>query len=292
MPLATVETPEAPVAETPITRVDTGLGTTFERWAVNRLLARLVSELDVRTLVEGPDDGMCGISGLNSLVAGRQGVDVSLLLPSAERAAFAKTVWAHHAPDAQLKIVEQWDGRRLPFEDGAFDLAWNFNIMTRAEDPQALLAELSRVSRKYVLIFVPNRFNYAFWLHLFHHWVAGEPWDHGRIDLMHAAPWEPLFAEAGLKVQQTFHVDCPWWPDIVDAGQLIRDFFPFLKGLARRASPANRYRWTPEELPYFDPEAHPEVHDRMNRLAFFENTRATWLKRRFAHHAGVLGVKM
>ena len=29
----------------------------------------------------------------------------------------------------------------------------------------------------------------------------------------------------------------------------------------------------------------------MNRLAFFENTRATWLKQRFAHHVGVLGVK-
>ena len=84
------------------------------------------------------------------------------------------------------------------------------------------------------LIFVPNRLNYAFWLHRLHHWVAGEPWDHGRIDLMHADPWRDLFAKAGLQVKQTFHVDCPWWPDIVDAGQLIRDFFPFLKGLARR----------------------------------------------------------
>ena len=57
------------------------------------------------------------------------------------------------------------------------------------------------------------------------------------------------------------------------------------------ASPANRYRWTPEELPYYKPDAHPEVHARMNRLAFFENSRAAWLKDRFAHHVGVLGVK-
>ena len=163
--------------------------------------------------------------------------------------------------------------------------------MTRPEDPRTLLNEMARVSRKYVLIFVPNRQNYAFWLHRLHHWVAKEPWDHGRIDLMHQAVWKPLFAKAGLKVRETFHVDCPWWPDIVDAGQLVRDFFPFLKGLARRASPANRYRWTPEELPYYNPEANPEVHARMNRLAFFENTKATWLKARFAHHVGVLGVK-
>jgi hypothetical protein len=288
MSLATLESP----AEAPITRIDTGLGTTYERWAVNRLLSRLVSELDVHTLVEGPDDGMCGIAGLNSLVAGLHGVRVSLVLPSPERAALTKTVWEHHAPEARLEITEEWDGQHLPFEDGAFDLAWNFNIMTRPEEPQSLLNEMARVSRKYVLIFVPNRMNYAFWLHRLHHWVAKQPWDHGRIDLMHANPWRDLFAKAGLQVKQTFHVDCPWWPDIVDAGQLIRDFFPFFKGLARRASPANRYRWTPEELPYYEPEAHAEVHARMSRLGFFENTRATWLKQRFAHHVGVLGVKV
>ena len=105
--------------------------------------------------------------------------------------------------------------------------------MTRPEDPQALLFEMARISRKYVLIFVPNRMNYAFWLHRLHHCVACQRWDHGRIDLMHANPWRDLFAKANLRVKQTFHVDCPWWPDIVDAGQLIRDFFPFLKGLAR-----------------------------------------------------------
>ncbi len=291
MSTAVAEKLETPVAGAPVTRVDTGLGTTYERWAVNRLLSRLLSELDVHTLVEGPDDGMCGIKGLNSLVAGLQGVRVSLLLPWPERAAYARTVWAHHAPDAPLDLVEEWDGRRLPFDDGAFDLAWNFNVMTRPQDPQALLDEMARVSRKYVLIFVPNRSNYAFWLHRLHHLVAKQPWDHGRIDLMHPAPWRDLFSKAGLRVTQTFHVDVPWWPDIVDAGQLIRDFFPFLKGLARRASPANRYRWSPEELPYYRPEAHPEVHARMNRLAFFENSRAAWLKDRFAHHVGVLGVK-
>ena len=173
MSLATVGIAGTPVAEAPITRVDTGLGTTFERWAVNRLLSRLLSELDVQTLFEGPDDGMCGIAGLNSLVAGLQGVRrVAAAALAGTGGPYAKTVWEHHAPDARLEIAEEWDGRRLPFDDGAFDLAWNFNIMTRPEDPQALLAEMARVSRKYVLIFVPNRMNYAFWLHRLHHWVA------------------------------------------------------------------------------------------------------------------------
>jgi SAM-dependent methyltransferase len=289
--LAVEELPSPCVAE-PITRADTGLGTTYERWAVNRLLSRLLSQLNVRSLVEGPDDGMTGIYGLNSLVAGRRGVQVSLVLPSPERVALTREVWAIHAPEARPEIVEEWDGQRMPFGDESFDLAWNFNVMTRADDPQALLTEMARVSRRHVLIFVPNRRNYAFWLHRLHHRVAGEPWDHGRIDLMDPAAWRGPFARAGLRVAQTFCVDCPWWPDIVDAGQLIRDFFPFLKGLARRASPANRYRWAPEELPYYDADAHPEVHQKMSRLAFFEDTRLAWLQRLFAHHVGVLGTKL
>ena len=79
----------------------------------------------------------------------------------------------------------------------------------------------------------------------------------------------------------------------MDAGQLIRDFFPFLETLARRASPANRYRWTPEELPYYEPEVHAEIHAADEPAwAFFENMRTAWLKQRFAHHVGVLGVKV
>ena len=101
MSVAAVEAPETlttPPVEAPITQADTGLGTTYERWAVNRLLARLLAELDVRSLVEGPGDGMTGIAGLNSLIAGLQGVRVSLLLPSPERAALTKTVWRTTPP--------------------------------------------------------------------------------------------------------------------------------------------------------------------------------------------------
>ena len=106
--------------------------------------------------------------------------------------------FGHHAPDARLETVEEWDGKCLPFADGRFDLAWNFNVMTRQANPRAALEELVRVSRRYVLVFVPNRLNYSFGLHRLHHRVAGRPWDHGRIDLMHPEPWRRWFAEMGL----------------------------------------------------------------------------------------------
>ena len=102
---------------------------------------------------------------------------------------------------------------------------------------------------------------------------------------------EKLFDQVGLQVIETIWLDCPWWPDIVDFGQLISDFFPFMKRTARRARPENRYRWEAAELPYYRPQDFPEVHARMERLALFERMRWSGLKRLFAHHTGVLGVK-
>jgi hypothetical protein len=258
---------------------------------LNRLLVQLHTALDLRTSFEGPDDGMAGIAGINSLPLGLQGVRTTLLLPHPGRAALARTVWHHHAPDADLETVETWDGKHLPFPDSCFDLAWNFNVMTRQGDPRSLLAELVRISRRYVLVFVPNRLNYSFELHRLHHRVAGQPWDHGRIDLMHPRPWRRWLTEMGLTVREAIWVDCPWWPDIVDFGQMIADFCPPLKGLARRARPENRYRWLGHQLPYYHLEEHPAIQRRLHRLAFFETSRRTWLKKLFAHHVGVLAVK-
>jgi hypothetical protein len=271
------------------------MGTTYERWALDRWLRRYLAENPVSSDLEGPQDGMTGINGLNSLTFGRGGAEVTLMLPHAGRAAFAHEVWARHAPQARVELLvagdEETPVSKLPFESGRFDLVWNFNVMTRAADAPALLAEMARVSRRWVLVFVPSRLNYAFWLHRLHHRVAGEPWDHGRVAWMHPRPWQRMMAGLGLQVVETVWLDCPWWPDIVDFGQLIADFVPPLKGLARRARPENRLRWAAEDLPYYTPEAYPEVHRQMERLAFFENSRFTLLKQRFAHHVGILARK-
>jgi SAM-dependent methyltransferase len=180
---------------------------------------------------------------------------------------------------------------RLPLPDASVDLAWNFNVMARQSHPQEVLSEMARVSRKYVLVCVPNRHHYAFGLHRLHHRVARQPWDHGRVELMQPQPWLRMFAGLGLRVQEIFWLDCPWWPDIVDFGQLIADFIPPLRGFAGRVRPENRLRFPAQALPYYRPADYPEIHRQMSRLAFFENSRLTWLKQRFAHHVGILGYK-
>ena len=78
---------------TQITLADTGLGTTYERWALNRVLQHIQQVCQSQSVLEGPGDGMTGIAGINSMVLGRQGIPVTLHLMDSAQAAYAESVW-------------------------------------------------------------------------------------------------------------------------------------------------------------------------------------------------------
>ena len=85
-------------------------------------------------------------------------------------------------------------------------------------------------------------------------------------------------------------MDVPWWPDIIDISEFVSELLPFLASRLVGKRPSS-YRWEPDSLPYFDSEAYPEVHQRIERLFFIEQSRMDWIKRLFAHHFGILAVK-
>lgn len=270
-----------------ITTQDKGLGTTYERWALNRFLLTVFKDKEIKTVFEGPGDGMTGIAGINSLILAMNVMQVTLILPKSDQAHFANQVWSHYLSGKEVtwKIIQS---DFLTLEREKFDLVWNFNVMTQQDNPANLLEKMCCLSHRYVLIFVPNRQNYSFPLHRLHHKVAKQPWDHGDIALMHPEIWRNMFAQLKFHCFEPVWVDCPWWPDIVDIGQLVEDFFPFLKGIAQRAKPSNRYAWDANNLPYYETEQVSEINRRMTGLAYFENSRITWVKKIFAHHVGIL----
>jgi SAM-dependent methyltransferase len=51
------------------------------------------------------------------------------------------------------------DATTLPFADGTFDLVFEANVLHHSRDRELVLREMSRVSRKHVVLLEPNRYN-------------------------------------------------------------------------------------------------------------------------------------
>lgn len=94
------------------------------------------------------------------------------------------------------------DAYGLPFRDGSADLVYAWEVLHHLADPGRAIAEMARVSRRYVLVIEPNRANPAQFLFALadpeHRWVLR----HGR------AGFEALMRDAGLRVRQRLTGGC------------------------------------------------------------------------------------
>lgn len=133
-----------------------GLGSSYERIMLNRMLSRLQQRYGFTSLLEAPSFGFTGLSGINSLgVAQQHGVHATVVDTDRERLALIQGLWQEaHTPMTPVAVENYL---KLPFADKSFDCSWNFASLWFAEEPSVLLKELARVTRKAVIISVPNQ---------------------------------------------------------------------------------------------------------------------------------------
>jgi len=273
----------------PVTEKDTGLGTTYERVAVARLLARVAAEREIHTVLEGPTDGITGISGLNSVPLAQRGAHVELVLGGEEEVALARRAWDALGLSDRLTLRAA-DGDSLGAGGRKFDLVWNFNSLPQVADPDALLGEMCEASSRYVMVFVSNTKNYGFPIHRLHHKAAGEDWSHGDISGMNAGRIATELSKRGFDVVEKLLVDTPWWPDIDSPiEEVAATFLPFLrKRLSGGTERLEHYTWTIDTLPYFDEERLERLMAEIEKHFVIERSNLPLLKLLFAHHRGVL----
>ncbi len=272
----------------PATQKDTGLGTTYERVAVARLLAGLADRYTISKVLEGPTDGITGISGLNSVPLARAGASVDLVLGDPDEVALAERAWEVLGLSDRVAIRVA-DGDSLGVEPRSHDLVWNFNSLPQVASADALLDEMCEASSRFVMVFVSNTWNYGFPIHRLHHKVAREPWSHGDISVMNIRAVAGKLADRGFKVVERLLVDTPWWPDIDSPiEEVAATFLPFLKRFVSGSKRLERYTWTIDTLPYFDDERLAGLLSDIEKHFAIENTGFKPLKIFFAHHRGVL----
>ncbi|MBD3367939.1 MAG: hypothetical protein GF405_07190 [Candidatus Eisenbacteria bacterium] len=275
----------------PAVEKDTGLGTTYERIALARLVERLAADLDVSSVLEGPADGITGIRGLNSVPFAQGGADVEVVLSDPDEVALARRAWRNLRLSDRVTLRTSRDFR-LEREGARFDLVWNFNALPQAPEPEALIGDMCEASKRYVLIFVSNTLNYGFPVHRLHHRAASEAWSHGNIEMMNVGRISRMLQERGCRVVRKLLVDVPWWPDIDSPiEEVAATFLPFLKRFVSGSKRLERYTWTADDLPYFDGPKRDDLVRDLERHFFIERRTRSPLRILFAHHRGVLAEK-
>lgn len=188
-----------------------GFGVTYDRYIMYHQQRKLVDKLDLKKVLESPSFGAKAAGSLYSLGYSIGGCDVTLANPELEPLHY----WEDLGVKKKVKVLENCDYIKLPFENDFFDLAWNFVTFSFLPDQQAWLEEMIRVSKRYVMVISCNNFQLGYPLHRLIHKIYGFPWNHGKVYFNHIQNVKSMFKASGLRVLEYGAIDSPPWPDPV-----------------------------------------------------------------------------
>lgn len=193
---------------------DEGIGIGSERYFVEKIIQKILKRDKIKSVLEAPADGLMGIPGMNSVYFARAGADVTLGSPSKALLDNAKIFWQKLG--LEDKFSSQVCAEDFSFaKDNSYDLIWNYCTFEHF-DPELLLSEMKRVSKKYVVIFTQNIWNWGYPIHRRYHKKHGMEWDHGYTHLMKMGSLKKAFKEQGIKIVMKGTVDAPPWLDTFD----------------------------------------------------------------------------
>ena len=259
-----------------------GLGLVYERLVLNDYLDRVVSQHNIHTVLEAPIFGMAGVSGINSVRLAQRGCAVTLVDDNAERLHDIERIWGEL--NLRATFVQQPDFARLPFDDHAFDLAWEWAALWYLPNAEALLRELVRVSRKLVFVAMPNRVQVGYLIRKyllerdFVNYVD-ESWaDIHRI--------KRVIRDSRLEIIDEGVLDVPPWPDtVMPASQVLKRFGIRSKKLDAQFTGA---RWNWSTMDYYLGR-RPELKATIDHYTLLERAPIPWqIKAIWAHHRYVL----
>ncbi len=200
---------------------DRGLGTAYERWCFMQRLDAWATEYGAETALEGPVDGMAGISGVHLAGLARRGLRVTSASLTSEKARLAGEVYASAGgPVSDVRVVA--DPMRAADELPPADLVLAYHALPLVDDWRAYLRVLARLARKVLVVTVCNPDNWGVAM------IRAAGRLRGRRDLEAPESWRtdalaPELWSLG-RVREHVYFDAPWWPDLqVAPGQSLLD---------------------------------------------------------------------
>lgn len=257
-----------------------GLGSSYERIVLNDLLLYLKRTYRIDRVLETPLFGFTGLSGLNSLALAKAGCKVTLCETDATRAEYVRQML--HRFDLPITVANLESYITMPFCDAGFDFSWNFSAMWFVDDLTSFLTELTRVTRKIILICVPNQFG------------LGYKWQKAHAEIPLGVVFNEAFIDPGL-IKSTMQnlrwnllkeadIDCPLWPDIGMNKESFLGKYLIKIGLQKTE---NKPKQTISILDYYL-DINPAFAEQMRKYAFLEEWAPASFKKIWSHHHWML----
>jgi hypothetical protein len=304
------------LAVQPIDR-DRGLGTAYERWCFYQRLDRWADDYAVESALEGPVDGMAGVSGVHLVGLARRGVHVTTASTSEEKARLARDVYTRAGTTADVRVVVPGEPGE-PGEPGnrpraaaaaavaaaqlpASDMVVAYHALPLVDDWREYLTTVAKLARKVLIVTVCNPDNWGVAAIRLAGRLRGrrdlEPPETWRTDVLAPALWS-----LG-RVREHVYFDAPWWPDLqVAPGQSLLDRARQLAQQGRGdvrftagaggARLADRFVYGPDKWPYFGGEGWlEELLPALLRHPGFDGARSRWLPRVAHLHGFVVDMR-
>ncbi|MCP4402744.1 MAG: class I SAM-dependent methyltransferase [bacterium] len=187
-----------------------GLGSTYERFLLHHIFEEIAGRHAIYNVLEVPSFGMTGVSGINSLWWAARKVPVTLLDNDRERMECIRGVWQELSFETDILYHPIETGATLPFNDRIFDMAWNFAALWFVPDLKQFLAELTRVSRKAILLCIPNRLNIFHMIRMRSPEMANSVY----VGNIHPGKITTIMKKLNWTLEKQAYFDIPPWPDI------------------------------------------------------------------------------
>ncbi len=258
---------------------DEGLGTVYERFALDDVLADAVAKLGATSVLHAPAFGMMGFPGLDCVTLARSGVRVGLLDYDADRLAAVHDQWLELGLKPETHLMDSADPATWPHQlPTRYDLAFSFAALWWFEDAEAVLAAQARWADKGILCCVPNKNIFMRMRALLWHRNMFKQVNEQALDqrLVTSAG-----ATAGMEKVGTGLFDIPPFPDTsVPLAKVLR---------ARRGQTTSDgdEAWAWSILPFLRGE-DPGMKDRVARLSRWERYLPAPIAPGLAHHRYVL----
>jgi hypothetical protein len=277
---------------------DRGLGTAYERYCFYQLLEAWAERFEVKSLLEGPLDGMAGVPGVHGVGLARRGVEVTSAVTTEEQAKVARGIYETAAPGGPWKVVvaSPSDLASLP----QADMVVAYHVCELVEDWRAYLKVAASRARKVLVVTVCNPDNWGVSIIRMTTRLRGirgmKPPEAWRTEVLAPELWKHG------RVREHEYFDCPWWPDLqVSPGQSLVDRFKKLLVTKRGevtftaemngSQLAEKFVYGDGRWPYFGgPGWHDELMPALLKHPAFEGA-SRKIKARTSHlHAFVVDV--